>query len=115
VSFALKPMARESQRPAILCYYANDAIRGARRDLGLDSIKAPGPSFPNHLEPKLVIPIDQHVGHMALGVLVCKLQRVRAIPPGPDYGYQAVRANATYRRIGQEFLESTHRACPTYL
>jgi len=79
------------------------------------SIEAPRPSFLNHLYPGLVVPIEQYVGHMAFRVLICKFYRVRTVPPGPDHGYQAIGADAAHRRIGQKFLKSTHRSCPTYL
>jgi hypothetical protein len=40
------------------------------------SIKAPGSSSLDYLQPVLVIPIDQHVGDMTFRVLIRELHRV---------------------------------------
>ena len=72
------------------------------------AVEAPGPALLDDLEPRLVVAVEQLVGHLAGRRLVGQLERLRAEPLDADDGDQARRQDAAYRGIGFKVFETAH-------
>jgi hypothetical protein len=67
----------------------------------------------HQVEPGLVVPIEQFVGHLADGRLVGELERLGAEPLHADHDNDRVRDDAPHGGIGLELFELDHAARST--
>ena len=63
------------------------------------AVKAPRPAQLHHLQPRLIVAVDQLVRHPSVRGLVGQLQRVRAKPGDADHRDQPVRQDPAHGRI----------------
>ena len=76
------------------------------------TVEAPRPALLDDLEPVLVVPVEQLVGDLAGGRLVCQLERLRAEPLDADDGDKAVGKDATHGGVRPEVFELDHPRTP---
>lgn len=72
------------------------------------AIEAPGAAEFHNLDPRLVVAVEQLVGHLASRRLVGQLDRLRAEPLHADHRDQRVGQDAAHRRVGEQVIEFGH-------
>ena len=76
------------------------------------AVEAPGPALLDHLEARLIVPVQQLVGDTPAGVLVGELQRLRPVPLDAHHRGEGVRQDPTHARIRLELFELAHSLRP---
>ena len=76
------------------------------------AVEAPRPALLDHLNPRLVVAIEQLVCHLALGRLVGEFQGGGAIPLNIDDGHQAIWQDAPNGGVGFQVFEMSHLTHP---
>src|SRR2546425_5504105 len=72
------------------------------------AIEAPGSAPLGDLEARLVIAVEERVCDLALGILICELERVGTEPLHVHDSDQTVRQDAADCGVGLEVFESAH-------
>jgi hypothetical protein len=87
-----------------------DSVRlGDEPEENAIAVEAPGTALLDDLDARLVVAVEQLVGHSTGGGLVGELERLRTEPVGADDGHQAVGQDASDGRVRLEMFELTHR------
>ena len=86
-----------------------DAVRlGDQAEQGAVAVETPGPALLHELEARLVVAVEQLVGHLAGGRLVGEFEGLGAEPLHADDRDEAVRKDAAHRGVGLKVFEPNH-------
>src|SRR5579885_1214069 len=72
------------------------------------TVKAPGPSLFDNLDPRLVMPVQKLVRNLAIWRFIRQFHSGRTIPLDIDHGDKAVLQDALNGRIRPEIFEPIH-------
>jgi len=72
------------------------------------AVKTPGTTLFHQFEPWLIVPIEEFVGNLTGGGLVCKFNGIRTKPLNVDDRDEAIGQDAAYGSIGLKLFEMDH-------
>jgi hypothetical protein len=91
-----------------------DAVRlGDKAEQASVAVKTPWPAQLDHLDPRLVMAVEEFVCDFPVGGLVGEFQRFRPRPLHADHRNKAVRQNAAHGGVGRELFELAHIENPS--